>query len=262
MTAVPGRFLLLGSGEFEPWSGEAERFALGGASGDGSVAVLATASGREGDAVYARWTGMGLAHYASLGITAHVVPVRNHADALDPAMATPIDGASMVFFSGGSPKYLAETLSGTPVWDAVLRLVDRGGVFAGCSAGAMIAGAPGMRFPFASGCGLLPTTAVGVHWDALSAWWIRWLRDLAPRRLPSRRAVHRNRGEHRDRVGWGRLARLRRGRGGRATRSRSTGLPPRRPVSAIAGRCDRDAAPPPACGNGLVKSRWSRMSVA
>jgi cyanophycinase-like exopeptidase len=70
------------------------------------------------------------------------------------------------------------------VWDAVLRLIDRGGVFAGCSAGAMIAGAGGMRFPFASGRGLLPTTAVGVHWDALSAWWIRWLRDLAPRRLP------------------------------------------------------------------------------
>jgi cyanophycinase len=186
VTAVPGRFLLLGSGEFEPWSGEAERFALGEASGDGSVAVLATASGREGDAVYARWTGMGLAHYDSLGIAARVVPVRTHAEALDPAMATPIHGASMVFFSGGSPKYLAETLSGTPVWDAVLRLVDRGGVFAGCSAGAMIAGAPGMRFPFASGRGLLPTTAVGVHWDALSAWWIRWLRDLAPRRLPSK----------------------------------------------------------------------------
>jgi cyanophycinase len=185
MTAVPGRFLLLGSGEFEPWSGEAERFALDGASGDGSVAVLATASGREGDAVYARWTGMGLAHYDSLGIAARVVPVRNHADALDPAMATLIDAASMVFFSGGSPKYLAETLSHTPVWDAVLRLVDRGGVFAGCSAGAMIAGAPGMRFPFASGRGLLPTTALGVHWDALSAWWVRWLRDLAPRRLPS-----------------------------------------------------------------------------
>lgn len=184
MTAVPGRFLLLGSGEFEPWSGEAERFALAGASGDGSVAVLATASGREGDAVYARWTGMGLAHYESLGIAAHAVPVRNHVDALDPAMARLIDGASMVFLSGGSPKYLAETLSGTPLWEAVLRLVDRGGVFAGCSAGAMIAGARGMRFPFASGCGLLPTTALGVHWDALSAWWIRWLRDLAPRRLP------------------------------------------------------------------------------
>lgn len=185
MTAVQGRFLLLGSGEFEPWSGEAERFALTAASGDGSVAILATASGREGDAVYARWTGMGMAHYESLAISARVVPVRNHAEALDPAMATLIEGASMVFFSGGSPRYLAETLSGTPVWDAVLQLVDRGGVFAGCSAGAMIAGARQMRFPFASGRGLLPTTAVGVHWDALSAWWIRWLRDLAPRRLPT-----------------------------------------------------------------------------
>jgi cyanophycinase len=184
MTAMAGRFLLLGSGEFEPWSGEAERFALAGASGDGSVAILATASGREDDAVYARWTGMGLAHYESLGIAARVVPVRNRADALDPEIAGLIDGASMVFFSGGSPKYLAETLSRTPVWDAVLRLLDGGGVFAGCSAGAMIAGAPAMRFPFASGRGLLPTTAVGVHWDALSAWWIRWLRDLAPRRLP------------------------------------------------------------------------------
>jgi cyanophycinase len=110
--------------------------------------------------------------------------VRTLSDALDPSIGRRLDDASMVFFSGGSPKYLAQTLRGTPTWDGVLRLLDRGGVFAGCSAGAMIAGAGGMRFPFGSGLGLLPTTAVGVHWDALSAWWIRWLRDLAPRRLP------------------------------------------------------------------------------
>ena len=67
MTIGPGRFLLLGSGEFEPWAGEAERFALADAPGDGSVAVLATASAREGDAVFERWIGMGLAHYTSLG---------------------------------------------------------------------------------------------------------------------------------------------------------------------------------------------------
>lgn len=184
MSRARGRFLLLGSGEFEPWSEDAERFALAGAAGDGSVAVLATASGREGDAVFERWTAMGLTHYESLGIAARALRVRGRTDALDPSIALQLDDVSMVFFSGGSPKYLAQTLRGTPVWDGVLRLLDRGGVFAGCSAGAMIAGAPGMRFPFASGLGLLPTTAVGVHWDALSAWWIRWLRDLAPRRLP------------------------------------------------------------------------------
>jgi cyanophycinase-like exopeptidase len=184
MTNELGRFLLLGSGEFEPWSADAERFALSGATGDGSVAILATACGREGDAVFERWNAMGLAHYTSLGITATALPVRTRADALDANAAAALDAASMVFFSGGSPKYLAQSIIGTPIWDAVQRLIARGGVFAGCSAGAMITGATGMRFPFSSGLGLLPTSALGVHWDALSAWWIRWLRDLAPRRLP------------------------------------------------------------------------------
>jgi cyanophycinase len=127
---------------------------------------------------------MGVRHYESLGITGHPVRVRTRIDALDANTATLLDNVSMVFFSGGSPKYLAQTLSGTPLWDGVQRLLNRGGVFGGCSAGAMIAGATGMPFPFASGLGLLPTTALGVHWDALSGWWIRWLRDRAPRRLP------------------------------------------------------------------------------
>lgn len=186
-----GRFLLLGSGEFEPWSGEAERFALNGASGDGSAVVLATASGREAEAVFDRWTDMGLGHYGSLNIPAIAVRVRNRADALAAGMAGSVESASMVFFSGGSPAYLAATIIGTPIWDAVTRLVARGGVFAGCSAGAMVAGASGaagrkghLPFPFASGLGLVPDAAFGVHWDALSGWWIRWLRDLAPRRLP------------------------------------------------------------------------------
>src|ERR1017187_7816120 len=184
MATARGRFLLLGSGEFEPWAADAERFALSGATGDGSVAILATASGREGESVFERWISMGLSHYESLGITGHAVRVRTRVDALDTGAARLLDDVSMVFFSGGSPKYLAQTMTGTPFWDGVLRMLERGGVFAGCSAGAMIAGAAGMRFPFASGLNLLPTTAVGVHWDALSAWWIRWLRDLAPRRLP------------------------------------------------------------------------------
>jgi cyanophycinase-like exopeptidase len=132
MTSEPGSFLLLGSGEFEPWAAEAERFALSGAAGDGSVAILATACGREGDTVFARWNAMGLAHYASLGITATALPVRNRVDALDPGSAAALDAASMVFFSGGSPRYLAQSIIGTPVWDAVQRLSHE----AACSPGA------------------------------------------------------------------------------------------------------------------------------
>jgi cyanophycinase-like exopeptidase len=191
VTNDDGRFLLLGSGEFEPWSSDPERFTLAGAAGDGSVAILATASGSEGQPVFDRWTAKGLAHYRSTGIKATALQVRTRADALTPDVAKPLDDASMVFFSGGKPSYLARTLESTPVWDGVLRLLERGGVFAGCSAGAIVAGAGGssvsrqMPFPFASGLGLLPSTAFGVHWDAMSGWWIRWLRDLAPRRLPT-----------------------------------------------------------------------------
>jgi cyanophycinase-like exopeptidase len=178
------RLLLLGSGEFLPWAAAVERHALKAATGDGSVAVLATASGTEGHAVFDGWGERGVAHYASLGISAVAVPVQTRSDALDAHNARRIDDVSMVFFSGGKPSYLASTVAETPVWEAVQRLLKRGGVFAGCSAGAMIAGAPGLRFPFRSGLGLLSQTAIGVHWDALARPGLNVLREFMVRRVP------------------------------------------------------------------------------
>jgi hypothetical protein len=45
-------FLLMGSGEFEPWSDEIEAAALGGRTGP--VVVLPTASSTEGEEVFGR----------------------------------------------------------------------------------------------------------------------------------------------------------------------------------------------------------------
>ena len=45
-----------------------------------------------------------------------------------------------MYFSGGKPDFLFNTLNGTRVWAAVEQVLDRGGVIAGCSAGAMIMG--------------------------------------------------------------------------------------------------------------------------
>ena len=75
-------FLLLGSGEFEPWSHEVEAEALAGATGDGRVAILPTASAPEGDEVFERWGRMGLGHYAERAVPAEIVPVRTRDDAL------------------------------------------------------------------------------------------------------------------------------------------------------------------------------------
>lgn len=143
-----------------------------GASGDGVVAVLATASAPEGESVFERWNQMALAHYESFGIRSRVVPVRDRRDALEPGHASVVRSASMVFFSGGDPGHLHRTLIGTVLLEAIQALLERGGVYAGCSAGAMVAGdpLPGVRGLAAralgQGLGLAPDHVFGVHWDA------------------------------------------------------------------------------------------------
>jgi len=64
-------------------------------------------------------------------------------------------------------------MDGTPCWTAVRHLLDRGGVYAGCSAGAMIASRsreqrvskPRRGTGWLFGMGLVPHTTFGVHWD-------------------------------------------------------------------------------------------------
>ncbi|MGH7665713.1 MAG: Type 1 glutamine amidotransferase-like domain-containing protein [Candidatus Dormibacteria bacterium] len=166
------RYLLLGSGEYESWVGDVESRALEHAHGDGTVALLATASAPEGEATFARWNQMGLEHYRSLGVPARALLVREREDALRPENVEAVRRASMVFFSGGNPEYLARHLEGTPLWAALQEALAGGSIYAGCSAGAMVAGStrnprPGRgRFRFTGGLGLLPTEVFGVHWDS------------------------------------------------------------------------------------------------
>ncbi len=162
------RFLLLGSGEFEPWSEEVERIALEGRAS--RVVVCPTASAPEGEAVFERWARMGLEHYAAMGVEAAVVPLRSRADADRDDVARSIDGAGMVFFSGGNPRFLADAMRGTRFWAALVDAIDAGVVFAGCSAGAMVASrrpgaTPRLGTTWASGLGLVPEGSFGVHWN-------------------------------------------------------------------------------------------------
>jgi cyanophycinase len=143
---VSGRtFLLLGSGEFEPWSAEPERAALEGR--EGSVAIVPTASAPEGDKIFDRWANMGLEHYASLAVDARVVPLKVRADADRHDVVAMLDDAAIVYFSGGNPRFLADTLRGTAFWRRMLERLDDGMVYAGCSAGAMVASRDPNRRP-------------------------------------------------------------------------------------------------------------------
>jgi len=173
-------FLLLGSGEFEPWTHDVESRALADATGDGSVVILPTASATEGDAVFDRWGRMGVDHYAEVGLRAEVLPLKRREDSFREELAERAEGASLVYFSGGKPQHLADVLRDTPLLDAILRAMGRGAVWAGCSAGAMVVsrsrdGARGSSWLF--GLGLVAHASFGVHWDRAAkipglAWWM------------------------------------------------------------------------------------------
>jgi len=91
------------------------------------------------------------------------------------ANAEQVRAANLVYFSGGKPDYLRRTLEGTAVWSAVRAVFDRGGVIAGCSAGAMIMGGFVPEFSMKAGVpwinrwhasfDLLPGAIVVPHYD-------------------------------------------------------------------------------------------------
>jgi cyanophycinase len=103
--------------------------------------------------------------------------VKSRADAQDDTLAAKVEGASMVFFSGGNPAHLARTLAGTRLWAAVLDAMAGGSAYAGCSAGIACLGESALDSAARSfgsdalwgqpGLGLFPRTHLAPHWDAI-----------------------------------------------------------------------------------------------
>ena len=171
---MPGSIALVGAGEFLPVmaSIDAELLASVGRARP-RVAVLPTASWPDGEAVFQRWAALGVDHFEGLGAEVELVPVRERADADDPANAQAVGEADLVYLSGGKPDYLLDVLSGSAVWAAALAAHARGSVIAGCSAGAMVLCAQLARFRtpphiplgFQAGLGLVAGAAVLPHYD-------------------------------------------------------------------------------------------------
>jgi len=120
---------------------DVDRHLLASAHANGrapQVVCLATAAGEEGDESVSRWLRMGREHFEALGAAVYPLPIIDRASANDPQYESLLEGADVIYFSGGNPLYLYETMSGSRAWEAAQRAWARGGVYAGCSAGAMI----------------------------------------------------------------------------------------------------------------------------
>src|SRR5919109_1103914 len=138
-----GLINLVGSGEYLPVMQDVDRYLLDSLALNGRrphVACLPTAAGREGDSSVNRWLNMGIQHFQNLG--AEVTPVRitDRDSANDSQWEFVLENADLIYFSGGDPGYLYETLKESCAWSAAQRAWQRGAIYAGCSAGAMILG--------------------------------------------------------------------------------------------------------------------------
>jgi cyanophycinase len=170
-------FALLGAGEFEPWHDEVDRWLLERAGGSGRVLVLPTASAPEGDDVFERWGGLGLEHYRRLDLDVEVVPLKIREDAERAEVVDRLADASMVFFSGGNPWYLATVLKDSAFCRAMYARIDEGMAYAGCSAGVACltertfdSDTQDFEQVFKPGLGYVRRALFGPHWDIVDTW--------------------------------------------------------------------------------------------
>lgn len=136
---MAGTLALVGAGEFLETMSKVDRLLLDRCGGN-KVMILPTAAAPDGDGVPQKWIRLGVDHFNRLGAQAEGLLVldRSHCD--DDGFAAQVAEADLIYFSGGKPDYLHAALIGTRVWAAVQSVLSRGGVVAGCSAGAMIMG--------------------------------------------------------------------------------------------------------------------------
>jgi len=134
-----GLLALVGAGEYLPVMAELETTLLKAGQSKRYV-QLATAAGQESGERLMFWQGRGAEQADRIGAEQIFIPVYTRQDAMREDYASLIDGAGLIYLSGGDPHYLARTLIGTPVYEAILRNWKAGSSLAGCSAGAMAMG--------------------------------------------------------------------------------------------------------------------------
>ena len=167
-----GTLALLGAGEYLPVVEAIDRFLLSRLPAPQRVVCLPTAAGAEGEERLRYWADLGINHFTRLGAEVQSLPVFDRASAQDTRLADQVAEANFVYLSGGRATYLYDVLVGTPVFDAIMYVLDTGGVVAGCSAGAMIWGERIPRFPpppvWQPGLAYLPNAIILPHFDEMS----------------------------------------------------------------------------------------------
>lgn len=129
--------VLYGSGEFTDSVNQIDKFLIKKFKLK-NVAVVPTAAGKEKD--WYKWLDMAENHFKKLNLNLIRIEVTNKKEANDPAIVNRIKQADWIFYSGGQPDYLFETINNSLLWNLTMDKYRAGVLLSGSSAGAMILG--------------------------------------------------------------------------------------------------------------------------
>jgi cyanophycinase-like exopeptidase len=182
-----GSLALVGSGEYLPAMASLEKSLVDDGIKNGKRPIyiqVPTAAGQESDDRLDYWKQLGKEQADRLGVDSIFLPIFTRDDANNPEFVAMIKDSALIYMSGGDPHYLAETLMGTPLWDAIQENWRTGTSLAGCSAGAMVLSShiPNFRMLKKSptpGLNLLPEIRVIPHFNKF----FRWIPDSAAKVL-------------------------------------------------------------------------------
>ena len=160
---MTGGIVLAGGDEFRAGCEVMDAAVLQSTGQDPPRVLIVPTAARRGAAKAA---ANGVAYFSGLGAAAAELMVLDRQDADDPHLVAGAAGASVVYFTGGSPDHLLATLKGSWLLEQLQECMAAGAVVGGSSAGAMVMGSM-MRVPsdgrWAPALGLAGGVAVLPH---------------------------------------------------------------------------------------------------
>jgi len=183
LNAGHGEIALVGSGEYlEPLRSLEKSLLQRG--GSVRYVQIPTAAGQESDHRLRYWKELGATAAHFLQAEQVYLPIYTRDDAMRQDFADLIDGAGLIYLSGGDPHYLARTILDTPVHEAIMRNWKAGSSLAGCSAGAMAMGSDVPHFRHLKregepGFSVVPHIRTIPHFDKF----FKWIPEVAAQKL-------------------------------------------------------------------------------
>ena len=178
-----GYILLEGGAEFGGRMAEPDRQAIELAGGlNTPIRIIPAAAAPDNNHVRAGENGR--RWFASLGAKdVAAVPLIDQRTANQPEIVAELHRTRLVYMLGGFPSHLATSLMGSASWQAILEVLDSGGVVGGSSAGAMIL-CEYLYDPYQGrimpSLGLLPNSVILPHHNTFGANWVGQLGEILP----------------------------------------------------------------------------------